>query len=289
MALVRKPRGEGQRTPPASQAAERQEQIAGLPVFWREAPALTSPPALYLHGVPTAGDDFGPFLARIGGIAPDLPGFGRSGKPAEYPYSIEGYARFVEGFLDHLGLERASLVMHDWGAAALALAQRRPELVGRLVLIDALPLLPGYRPHRLARIWATPGLGELAMGLTTRRLLARASRGASAGGRPMRDELLERTFAHFDHGTQRAILKLYRSARPDDLARAGEGLGQLAAPALVVWGAEDPYVPASFAAAYGRALGGPTRVEVVEGASHWPWLDRPGVVDTLAEFLLARG
>ena len=62
-------------------------------------------------------------------------------------------------------------------------------------------------------------------------------------------------------------------------------LGDVGAPALVVWGERDPYLPKSFANAYAEALGGEARVEVVEGAGHWPWLDRPEVVDLISEFL----
>ena len=53
-------------------------------------------PTLYLHGVPTHSYDWVPFLERTGGIAPDLPGFGRSAKPADFDYSIAGYDRFLE-------------------------------------------------------------------------------------------------------------------------------------------------------------------------------------------------
>ena len=267
--------------------SEHREAVGGLPLFWREHPARTDVPVLYVHGVPTDADDFEPFLARTGGLALDLPGFGRSGKPAEFRYSIEGYADFLGAFLDHLGVERYSLVVHDWGGAALALAQREPERVERLVIIDAVPLLAGYVPHRLARLWARRGVGELLMGLTTRRSARLLSRGAMAAGRPLDPALAERAWRHFDHGTQRAILKLYRSTDSDGLAHAGARLGDLTCPALVVWGAEDPYVPASFAHSYADALGGEARVDVLERASHWPWIDRPEAVDLMGDFLLA--
>ena len=267
--------------------SEHREAVGGLPLFWREQPAQTGVPVLYVHGVPTDGEDFEPFLARTGGLSLDLPGFGRSGKPADFNYSIEGYADFLAGFLDHLGVDRLSVVVHDWGGAALALAQREPERIERIVIVDAVPLLPGYCPHRLARLWARPGVGELLMGLTTQRSARLFSRGAMAGGLPMDPALAERAWRHFDHGTQRAILKLYRSTDSEGLARAGMALGELLCPALVVWGAEDPYVPASFAHAYADALGGEARVEVLERASHWPWIDRPEAVDLVADFLLA--
>ena len=89
---------------------------------------------------------------------------------------------------------------------------------------------------------------------------------------------------HFDHGTQRAILRLYRSSPSDVLARAGERLGALEKPALVVWGQRDPYIPARFGAAYAAALP-KAELYALADAGHWPWLDRPEVVDRVTSFL----
>lgn len=261
----------------------RQAEIAGLPVYWREAPGRQSA-VLYLHGVPTSSDDFVPFLERTGGVAPDLPGFGRSGKPAGFDYSIAGYARFLEAFVGELGLRRLSLVVHDWGAVGLALPSVLLERLDRVVVLNAVPLLPGYRWHRIARLWRTPLLGEMTMGFSTRWGLRRAAREGFVR-KDGAEALANRTWDHFDHGTQRAILKLYRSAPPEELIRGGERLGELRCPALVAWGARDPYIPTSFAKAYADALGGPARVQVLDDAGHWPWVDRPDLIELVANFL----
>ena len=224
-----------------------------------------------------------PFLERTGGVALDLPGFGESVKAVTFPYSIAGYGGYVERFLDWLELERVNLVMHDWGAAALAFAQRAPQRVERIVLINALPLFESYRWHRLARLWRTPVLGELWMGCLTPRLLRRTLRIANANPLPERE--LTEIYEHLDFGTQRAILKLYRSVKPGTLAAAGAQLGELDAPALVVWGERDPYVPVRAAAQYAEALGGECEIALLTDAGHWPWLDRVDVVETVAEFL----
>jgi pimeloyl-ACP methyl ester carboxylesterase len=266
--------------------AERRLEVGDLEIFVRHAPAPDGrPPTLYVHGNPTNSDDWIEFLERTGGIAPDLPGFGRSGKPAHFDYSIEGYSNFLAALLAGLGVERYSLVVHDWGSAALGLAQRAPERVERLVIMDAAPLLPGYRWHRYARIWRTPLAGEFFMGLSSRWAAKRLLAEGFAENGPPPDEFVDRVWEHFDHGTQRAILKLYRSAPESVLARAGERLGELRAPALVLWGEEDPYVGAEFARRYADALGGDTRVEILPGVRHWPWLDEPRVIDMVADFL----
>jgi pimeloyl-ACP methyl ester carboxylesterase len=273
--------------PPATAGVEeRRAEIGGLSVFWREAaPADGVAPTLYLHGVPTHSEDFEPFLSRTGGVAPDLPGFGRSDKPAGFDYSIEGYGRFLAAFVDELGLERFTLVVHDWGAVGLALAQEQPHRLERLVIIDSAPLLPGYRWHWIARIWRTPLLGELFMGLSTRWGFKQLSRQATVAPGVGPDELIDRVWAHFDHGTQRAILRLYRSAPSEVLARAGARLGEIRCPAMVLWGVEDPYVGPDWGRAYAQALGGEVRLELADGASHWPWVDRPELIETVVEFV----
>ena len=263
---------------------EHLEEVGGLPAFWRSASG-PEPPVVYLHGAPTSSDDWLPFLARTGGVAPDLPGFGRSGKGGHLDYSIAGYDAFLDALLSHLGIERFRLVVHDWGAAGLALAQRAPARVERLVIINAVPLLPGYRWHTIARLWRRPVVGEVVMGMAYRWTLGLLARLTAPGGQRPSPELLDRIWAHFDPGTQRAILKLYRSGDPEVLAAAGSRLGDIAAPALVVWGERDPYIPARFADAYGAALPD-ARVERLPEAGHWPWLEDPAVVDLVADFLL---
>lgn len=253
--------------------AVHEERLAGMPVRWLEAPG-SEPPALWLHGVPDSAELWTPFLERIGGIAVDLPGFGRSGKPADFPYSIDGYVDWLARFLAERGLERVCLGMHDWGGLGIALARRRPELVARLLAINVVPLgLTGLRWHRIAQVWRTPVLGELAMGFAGPWALRRGT------GLPAED--VQRILQHFDQGTQRAILRLYRGASGAAIAAAG---GPVDAPALVAWGDRDPFLDAAWADRLASSLGGAEVVHVSD-AGHWPWRQRPDLVERAAAFL----
>jgi pimeloyl-ACP methyl ester carboxylesterase len=268
---------------------EHTGELDGLPIFWRSAEppsdfAAGAAVPLYLHGVPTSSDDWPLFLERTGGLAPDLPGFGRSGKPGSRRYTIAEFDIFIERFLDFVGVPRVSLVMHDWGGVGLAFAQRRRDMVERLVLINTVAFLPGYRWHRTARVWRTPVLGELAMGGMDRRVLKFFSRESNATPGPMPDEWVDSVIDHFDQGTQRAILRLYRSSPPSVLEAAGSELGELEMPALVVWGMKDPYLPGRFGRAYAEALSNAQLIELPD-AGHWAWLDRPDVIDAVVQFL----
>jgi pimeloyl-ACP methyl ester carboxylesterase len=263
-------------------------KVAGVPVFYCRAQA-TGANALYLHSVPTSSDDWRELLAGTGGVAPDLFGFGRSSKASNLDYSLAGYADFVERFLDELGLECVRVVGHGWGAAiGLVFAQRHPERVERLALIDALPLLPSFAWPKIVRHWRQPVLGELRMGSVNRRVLARTLRAGSTqpGGWP--DAKVEAIWEQFDQGTQRAILKLHRSADPSALAQAGAGIDELQQPALVIWGERDPWLAPAFADAYAARLPNATLLRIPD-AGHWPWLDQPGLLDQLQAFVTGPG
>lgn len=262
--------------------------VDGVSTFFRRL-AGDGPPTVFVHGNPTNSEDWRPFLERIQGpaLAFDLPGWGRSARPspAEFDYSMDGLARFTSRFLQRMAVDRYSLVVHDWGAVGLIAAQEEPARVRRLVIINAVALLPGYRWHRTARIWRTRGVGELSR-LAARRPLVklglRESRGDWSRHAPaFVDEVLAQLR---DPAGVEAILRLYRSADPDRLAAAGARLGTLTCPALVVWGLRDRYLPARFGAAYAAALPSSELVEL-PGAGHWPWIEDPGVVDRVVRFL----
>jgi pimeloyl-ACP methyl ester carboxylesterase len=259
-------------------------EVAGAPVFFHRAPA-TGAPALCLHSVPTSSDDWRELLGATGGVAPDLPGFGRSGKAGNLDYSLDGYADFVQRFLDLLELERVRVVGHGWGAAiGLVFAQRHPERVERLALIDAIPLLAPFTWPRIVAPWRRPVLGELVMGSVNRRLLGRTLRAGSTTPEAWPDAKVKAVWEQFDQGTQRAILKLHRSVDAPGLARAGAGLGELTQPALVIWGERDPWLAPSLADAYAARLPNATLIRVPD-AGHWPWLDQPALLDQLQAFV----
>jgi pimeloyl-ACP methyl ester carboxylesterase len=258
-------------------------ELGSVPVYYRAAEAVGAPP-VYLHDLPTSSDDWVAALGRTGGVAPDLIGFGRSAKGGELDYSITGLADFVEDLLAELAIERVRLVGHGWSAAvALELARRQTDRIDRLILINPLPLVDGFRWPRAGRAWRLRVIGELTMGFTQRWMLARALRGASARPEAWPKDRVAAVWQQFDQGTQRAILRLHRSV--DNDAREAPATN-LDAPAQIVWGEEDPWFPVQLAERYASLIPG-AELERVAGAGHWPWLDRPAVIDTVARFIEA--
>ena len=78
-----------------------------------------------------------------------------------------------------------------------------------------------------------------------------------------------------------AVLRLYRSAHEHALAEAGRNLGALEAPALVVWGMRDRYIPGRFGRLFAQALPNAELIELPR-AGHWPWLDEPATMEYVA-------
>jgi pimeloyl-ACP methyl ester carboxylesterase len=233
--------------------------------------------AVFVHGNPGSTGDWADLVARTGehgrAVALDMPGFGRADKPDGFDHTMQGYARHLAGALDELGVERAHLVLHDFGGPwGLQWAADHPDAFASVTLVNTGVLL-GFRWHVLARIWRTPLLGELFMRTTTRagmRLMLR--RGQPV---PLTRERVDAMYAAAaDRGTQRAVLRLYRATPADAMGALQPRLRPLDRPALVVWGVADPYIDVAQAERQRETFPG-ARVERLEGSGHWPMFDQP--------------
>lgn len=236
--------------------------------------------AVFVHGNPGSSRDWERLVAAVGehgrAVALDMPGFGQADKPDTFDYTIEGYADFFDAALTELGVERAHIIMHDFGGPfGLAWATRHPEAFASAVLINTGVLID-YRWHVLARVWRTPGLGELFQATATRpgfRLLLR--RGNPRG---LPREFVDRMYDDYDRATRRAVLRLYRATPPNLLAARAARLRTLDRPALVIWGAADPYLPVEQAERQRESFPH-ARVVVLERSGHWPFADDPQAVE----------
>ena len=264
--------------------AEHTITLDQSPVFYRSAPAA-DPPPLYLHGVPTSSDDWSELLESTGGLAPDLLGFGRSGKGGHLDYSLTGLTNFVIGLLDELEIDRVKLVGHDWGAAVgLTLAEQVPERVERIALCNPLAPVPTVHWNRLARAWRRPLIGELVMGSLTKRLVARDIRRASARPETWSQAEIDALWAQFDQGTQRAILRLHRSTTTPLLVSTTAALDHVTQPTLIVWGERDPWRALPDAEELAARLPD-AHLTTFQAAGHWPWRDDPAAARAIEDFL----
>src|SRR5260370_40242664 len=100
---------------------------------YREAGSPSSPTVLFLHGNPTSSylwRNIIPLVAPVAHcIAPDLIGLGQSGKP-DIEYRVFDQVRYLDAFLDSMGITSAYFVAHDWGTVlAFHLAAQAPVRV----------------------------------------------------------------------------------------------------------------------------------------------------------------
>jgi haloalkane dehalogenase len=125
----------------------------------------SGPVVILLHGNPTWSFYYRNLIdelveAGFRCIAPDHIGCGLSDKPKDYPYRLRRRIEDMERLVDHLGLSRFSLVVHDWGGAiGCGLAGRRPEALEKLVLLNTAAYRSKRIPLRIALV-KIPLIGE---------------------------------------------------------------------------------------------------------------------------------
>jgi pimeloyl-ACP methyl ester carboxylesterase len=245
---------------------------------------------VFVHGNPGSADDWEALAevaaaAGMRAVAADLPDFGETEAPAGFGHTVPDYATFLGQVLSALGVERVHLVLHDFGGPiGLVWTAMNPDALASVTLIDT-GVLPGYRWHRLARIWRTPVAGEVLQATATRPAFRFLTSRPEPSGLPR--EFLDRMYDQYDRRTKRAVLKLYR-ATDDPGAAAAEFAALMAprdVPALVIWGEGDSYLPYSYADAQRQPFPS-AQVHVLAGSGHWPFVDAPETVARLfGEFL----
>jgi pimeloyl-ACP methyl ester carboxylesterase len=114
----------------------RTTTVDGVELFYREAGTKGAPQLLLLHGFPTSSHmfrDLIPLLSdRFHIVAPDLPGFGRSGNPHENTF--DSIADTIERFTESIGFDRFAVYVFDYGApTGFRLALRHPERIRAII------------------------------------------------------------------------------------------------------------------------------------------------------------
>jgi haloalkane dehalogenase len=260
---------------------------AGL--AYREAGPADGPVALLLHGYPESSymwRDLLPALAAAGwrGVAPDLAGFGDS--EPDPPGTWERHVESVERFRRELGIGGCVPVVHDWGGLiGLWWACEQPHAVDALV-ISCTGFFPEGKWHGIARAMRQRGTGEQLIESATRDVVAGFLRQSSAS---IGDEAIAEYWKGYaDPVRRRGHLELYRSGDFEKLERFEGRLAALGVPALLVWGAHDPFAPPATAHRFARELPDAELV-MIEDAGHFVWEDAPlRCAEAVTAFLAAR-
>ncbi len=263
-----------------AEAEEKTLAVDGVNIHYLVAGPASAPHIVFLHGLggslSTWSLNLPVFAEHFRICALDMVGAGASDKPST-DYSIPAQAEFLARFLDALGPDwrSVSLVGHSLGGAvALAFAQRYPERVERLALVDSAGLGPEIdstvldlmrsepKPEHiraeLTLFFAHPGMVQEV--LVEQILQQRWQPGA-------REALLATSEAAFGEGRQQNDFR--------------EMLAGWTKPLLILWGDVDAVIPVAHARAAGQG-----RVEVFAGCGHCPHIERAEAFNqTLLSFL----
>ncbi len=254
-------------------------QMAYLDEGPRDAPVL-----LCLHGNPTWSFFYRSLVEahkhHMRVVVPDHVGMGLSEQPKDFPYDLEHRIGAIEQLVEHLGLERITLAVHDWGGAiGMGLAGRHPELFDRFVISNTAAF-HGGQAHSLIRIARLPGLNALLMGKlglfekitvkhATERDLAPAIQNAYlAPFGNLRERVAVRSFVR--DIPLRASHKSY-----DTLTQVEANLSKLQhIPALLLWGEKDWVFHPGFREGFEKRF---PQAETVayDDVGHLLWEDEP--------------
>lgn len=246
-----------------------------------------------LHGFPQSAQEWRRVWPALTGpgyrvLAPDQRGYSPGARPDGVDaYRMGALVGDVVGLLDALGVERAHVVGHDWGAAvAWQLAGRAPDRVRTLTAVSvphpaafgaALRTDPDQRERSQYMLWFNEPTAE-------GRLLADdgAALREVLGPVPDADPYVRRMQ---EPGALTAALSWYRAQS----AGMRDPLPPVTAPTLYVWSDGDAALGPVAAHATGAHVAGPYRFEVLHGVSHWVPDEAPDVLAALLLEHLAQG
>ncbi|HUY23509.1 MAG TPA: alpha/beta hydrolase [Acidimicrobiales bacterium] len=250
------------------------------------------PPVVLLHGFPDSGRLWRHQVAALADagfstVVPDLRGYGASDKPAEVEaYSLPYLAGDVVAILDELGLERAHVVGHDWGAAlAWVIGSLIPDRVDHLVALSV--------GHPLSFASAGYAQREKSWYMLLFQFEGIAEQWLSAddwtnfrewGRHPDADAVIAEMEAN---KSLTPALNWYRAnVPPQALVDPPMVLPPVQADTMGVWSSDDVALTEEQMLGSADHVTGTWRYERIDGPGHWMQLEAPDAVnELLVDFL----
>ena len=267
--------------------------IGGVRIHYQEAGDESAPPIILIHGFISSNLVWNEVILPLAQkgfrvIAPDLPGYGYSDKPADGRYTIDSQAYAVSGLMDRLGIESATIVGASYGGAVAAtMALDYPERVANLVLVGAVT---NDQPKKklLLRLAGVPLIGDIAtpLFLGSRWILRKRTEEVYRRlGYPLDERKLEARHHLLEtSNTHRAMIRTVRRWSADRISREASLIRQ---PTLLVWGEEDTHIPVSDAFRLRDAIPN-SRLIVFRRCGHLPPTEYPEkFVEVVTDFCKA--
>jgi haloalkane dehalogenase len=250
---------------------------------------------LMIHGTPTWSFEYrhviGAFSSRFRCVAPDHLGFGRSSRPAAFPYTPEAHAAALKEFVEKLALDRITLIVHDFGGPiGLPLALERDSRVSRVVMMNtwAWPIDDDPQMARGAR-FIGGALGRFLYRYANASL--KLIMPSAYGNRQKLTPEIHAQYLEVFEDRDARVLVLHALAQSllgsrdhfQSLLDRIDALNHM--PVLIVWGMKDsafkPYQLARW-----RSLLPQATVVEIPGAGHWPHEEEPALVIAAMERFL---
>jgi uncharacterized protein (TIGR00369 family) len=287
---VSAPTGEGPiAAAPLARSKGRIRTFAGDVAYLRKGKG----PALFLiHGIPTSSylwrDVIDQLALNFDVVAPDLLGYGDSDKRLDADLSIAAQARYMVAAMESLGIHQAAVAGHDiGGGVAQLMAVDEPDRVARLILIDSV-VDNNWPIADIARL-KEPAWDQILVDRDLRPGFRKGLEEGTTRAGLVTDELVNEIARPFsDQNLRRAYLRAARALNNRDLTSRSRHLQEIAAPSLILWGANDKFLEPRWAEVLKHKLQDST-VEIVDPGGHFLPLDRPdAVASAILRFLTSR-
>ncbi len=244
---------------------EKTVEVFGQPIHYYEAGQ--GPHVILLHGLGGEGSNWSANIWTLAQkyhvVALDQIGFGHSGKPL-IEYRIETFVDFLRAFMAAQTMAKATLVGNSLGGwIAVDFAARHPEMVDKLVLVDAA----GLR-HQASDVGPPVDLNPASVeGM--RRVLERIVYNQQFVTEELAARLFEQRLSRGDGYTiQRFLAGLASASQFED-----EKLGTIRAPTLVIWGRDDQLIRVSVGERFQKGIRGAQWV-VFDQCGHVPQIEK---------------
>ena len=265
---------------PSSMPPAQTAEVFGQKIRYYESGQ--GPVVILLHGMGSSGEiwaaNIGPLSKQFHVYAPDQIGFGHSDKPL-MDYKIATYVDFLQEFMRVLAVPRATIVgSSNGGWIAASFAIKNPEMVEKLLLVDAVGLSPTTPPSGVEPKPVDFSYASLA---ATRSALERFF----YNKRRVTDNLVRRVFeGHLQTNDGYTIQRLLSNRTAEYL---GDNLRSIHVPTLIIWGREDSVVPLVNAERFQATITG-SQVVIIDECGHASMAEKPSEFNKAALEFLAR-
>lgn len=264
----------------ASPASRFVEVMPGLTVHVRDEGPREGIAVVLIHGSNASLHTWAPWVARLGDkyriITFDEPAHGLTGPAPDGRYTQAAYARVLAAVVRERRLGKFVVGGNSMGGGIAArYAADHPDRILGLILVDAsgAPYPDGSGDTSVAvKVMRLPLIRDFIAGITPRWLIAKSLDGAVSVKSVMTPAVVDRYWELLRYPGNR-VATIERFAQGYQSVAAAE-LARIDAPALILWGRQDQFIPVASAAYFAHALRH-SRTVIYDGIGHLPMEETP--------------